>query len=313
MSTTIDLSQLPAPDVIESLDFETILADRKTALLGLVTSEQREAVEQTLQLESEPLTKLLQENAYRELVWRQRVNEAARAVMLAFANDEDLDHLVANNNVKRLMVDPGDPSATPPVPPTFESNTELRLRGQEAWEGLSVAGPTNAYEFHARSADGRVADARALSPEPCDALIIVLSREGTGVAGQELLDIVYAALTPEDIRPVCDRVTVQSAEIIDYQIDAELQLYDEGNTAQEPILAAANTRLQRFVDAQHRQRRRIGVSIYRDAIKAALHVEGVEHVNLISPADHLIITNTQAARCTSKSVRIGINSGGSNG
>jgi|TARA_A100001518_G_C1221068_1_gene65425 phage-related baseplate assembly protein len=312
MSTTIDLSQLPAPNVIESLDFETIFEERKAALLDLVTSEQREEVEQTLQLESEPLTKLLQENAYRELVWRQRVNEAARAVMLAFANDEDLDNLVANFEVQRLMIDPGDPSATPPVPPTYESNTELRLRGQEAWEGLSVAGPAAAYEFHARSADGRVADARALSPEPCDALIIVLSREGDGTASQELLDIVYEALTPEDIRPLADRVTVQSAEIIDYLIDAELQLYDEATTAQEPILEAANARLQRFVEAQHRQRRRIGVSIYRDAIKAALHVEGVEHVNLISPPEHLIITSTQTARCTSQSVRIGINSGGGN-
>lgn len=312
MSTPIDLSQLPAPTVVEELDYEVIYAERKTKLLGLVSSEKREDVEQTLELESEPLTLLLQENAYRELHWRQRVNEAARAVMLAFANDEDLDHLVANNNVKRLMIDPGDPSATPPVPPTYESNTELRLRGQEAWEGLSVAGPAAAYEFHARSADGRVADARALSPEPCDALIIVLSREGDGTASQELLDIVYEALTPEDIRPLADRVTVQSAEIIDYLIDAELQLYEEATTAQEPILEAANARLQRFVEAQHRQRRRLGVSIYRDAIKAALHVEGVETVNLISPSEHIIIDKTKAARCISQNVGIGITSGGGN-
>ncbi|MGM0825698.1 MAG: baseplate assembly protein [Pseudomonadota bacterium] len=311
MSTTIDLSQLPAPTVVEELDYETIYAERKAALLDLVSSEQRADVEETLELESEPLTKLLQENAYRELVWRQRVNEAAKGVMLAYANDEDLDNLVANYEVERLEIDPGDPDATPPVPPTYESNTELRLRGQEAWEGLSIAGPTAAYEFHARSADGRVADARALSPEPCDALIIVLSREGDGTASQELLDIVYDALTPEDIRPVCDRVTTQSAEIIDYMIDAELQLYDEATTAQEAILAAASARLQRFVEAQHRQRRRLGVSIYRDAIKAALHVEGVETVNLISPPEHIIIDKTQAARCTSQEVSIGITSGGS--
>src|SRR5690554_406268 len=182
MSSPIDLSQLPAPSVIEELAYETILAERKAALLNLVPAERRADVEATLELESEPLTLLLQENAYRELHWRQRVNEAAKAVMLAHANDEDLDNLVANFQVQRLMVDPGDPTATPPVPPTFEGNTELRLRGQESWEGLSVAGPTGAYEFHARSADGRVADVRALSPAPCEALIIVLSREGNGEA-----------------------------------------------------------------------------------------------------------------------------------
>lgn len=31
----IDLSQLPAPDVVETLDFETILAERKATLISL--------------------------------------------------------------------------------------------------------------------------------------------------------------------------------------------------------------------------------------------------------------------------------------
>ncbi|MCZ0930298.1 baseplate J/gp47 family protein [Halomonas janggokensis] len=305
MSNPIDLSQLPAPTVVEPLDFETILAERKARLVALHPEEERQAITELLTLESEPMVKMLEENAYRELLLRQRVNEAAKAVMLAHANDEDLDHLAANFEVERLVVDKGDPDASPPVAPTYESNTELRLRAQEAWEGLSIAGPRGAYEFHARSADGRVADARALSPEPCDALVIILSREGDGTASQALLDIVYDALTPETILPLGDRVTVQSAEIIDYEIDAELQLYDDADTAQEPILAAANARLTRFIDAQHRQRRRLGVSIYRDAIKAALHVEGVEHVNLIKPAEHLLIDRTQAARCTDKRLRIG--------
>lgn len=82
---TIDLSQLPAPDVVEVLDYESILAERKATLLSLCYESQREAVARTLQLESEPLTKLLEESAYREVMWRQRVNEAARANMLAYA------------------------------------------------------------------------------------------------------------------------------------------------------------------------------------------------------------------------------------
>lgn len=81
----IDLNQLPAPDVVEELDFETILAERKATLISLYPEDQQEAVARTLTLESEPLVKLLEENAYRELIWRQRVNEAARAVMLACA------------------------------------------------------------------------------------------------------------------------------------------------------------------------------------------------------------------------------------
>lgn len=102
----IDLNQLPAPDVVEELDFETILAERKATLISLYPEDQQEAVARTLTLESEPLVKLLEENAYRELIWRQRVNEAARAVMLACAAGNDLDVIGANYNTTRLIITP---------------------------------------------------------------------------------------------------------------------------------------------------------------------------------------------------------------
>lgn len=299
MSGTIDLSQLPAPDIVEALDFETVLAERKAALLTLVDESQRAEVEATLALESEPLTILLEENAYRELVWRQRVNEAARAVMIAHADDADLDHLVANFEVERLMIDPGDPDATPPVPPTYESNTDLRLRAQRAFEGLSVAGPRAAYEFHALSADGRVADATATSPAPAEALVTLLSTEGNGAASQALIDIVYPALSAETVRPVGDRLTVQSAEIIDYSVDATLYVYP--GPEQEPILAAARAALTAYVTAQ----RRIGRDIRISAIHAALHVEGVQRVELAAPTDDVVLDDTQAAHCTGTTVTIG--------
>ncbi|MCB5320437.1 baseplate assembly protein, partial [Yersinia massiliensis] len=92
----IDLSQLPAPLVVESLDYETLLTERKAAFIALYPLEEQDAVMQTLTLESEPITKLLQESTYRELVLRQRVNEAAQAVMVAYANGSDLDQLGAN-------------------------------------------------------------------------------------------------------------------------------------------------------------------------------------------------------------------------
>lgn len=65
---TIDLRQRPAPAVLEELDYETIYSERKAVLLSLYPEDQRTAVARTLTLESEPLVKLLQENAYRELL-----------------------------------------------------------------------------------------------------------------------------------------------------------------------------------------------------------------------------------------------------
>ncbi|EEZ5202831.1 hypothetical protein DB676_000217 [Escherichia coli] len=173
----IDLSQLPAPQIVDVPDFETLLAERKAEFVALHPKDEQEAVMRTLELESEPITKLLQENAYRELLLRQRINEAAQAVMVAYAIGSDLDQLAANYNVKRLTVTPADNDAVPPVAAVMESDEALRLRVPVAFEGLSVAGPTAAYEFHARSADGRVADASATSPAPAEVVLTVLSRE----------------------------------------------------------------------------------------------------------------------------------------
>ncbi|HDM8292202.1 TPA: baseplate J/gp47 family protein [Yersinia enterocolitica] len=58
---------------------------------------------------------------------------------------------------------------------------------------------------------------------------------------QYTLTIVRAALNDEDVRPVVDRVTVQSAAIVDYQIDAVIYIYP-GPEA-EPVRAASQARL----------------------------------------------------------------------
>ena len=192
--STITLSQLPQPDVIEPLDFETILAERKAYCVSLYPADQQAAIAATLDLESEPITKLLQENAYRELILRQRINEAAVANMLAWAKGADLDNLAANWNVKRLTIQPGDDTATPPVPEIKEDDAALSLRALMAWDGLSVAGPTGAYEYFALSADGKVADAKGSSPSPAQALVTILSTEGNGTADATLIAKVTAAL-----------------------------------------------------------------------------------------------------------------------
>ncbi|CAI8822531.1 baseplate assembly protein [Kosakonia quasisacchari] len=295
----IDLSQLPAPDVVEELDYEAILNDRKATLVSLFPADEQEALARTLALEPEPLTKFLQENAYREVMWRSRVNEAARAVMLAYAAGNDLDVMAANSNTARLVISPADDSTIPPTPAVMESDKDLRLRAQQAFEGLSVAGPEGAYEYHGRSADGRVADISVISPNPAYITISVLSREGDGSASDELIAIVDKALNAEDVRPVGDRVTVQSAEIVPYQINATLYFYPGPES--EPIRQAAEQQLKAYINAQ----RRLGRDIRQSAIYAALHVEGVQRVELSTPQSDLVLAKNQASYCTAWSITAG--------
>ena len=290
--STITLSQLPQPDVIEVLDYEAILAERKAYFISLYPADQQAAIAATLALESEPITKLLQENAYRELILRSRINEAAVANMLAWSKGSDLDNLVANWNVKRLTIQPGDDTATPPVPEIKEDDEALILRALMAWDGLSVAGPTGAYEYFALSADGKVADAKGSSPAPAEALVTILSTEGDGTADAALIAKVDAALSHEDRRPVADRLTVQAAGILPYTITAQLHIDSQGAEA-DVILQAASDSLAAFINP----RRRIGVEVPRSAIDAALHVQGVRKVDLIGWAD-ITPSATQAAYCT---------------
>ena len=296
---TIDLSQLPAPIIVEVLDYEDILAERKATLISLYPEEQREAVARTLALESEPIVKLLQENAYREVILRQRVNDAAKAVMLAYSTGEDLDQLGANFNTPRLVIAPADESTIPPTPAIMEADEDYRLRLQDAFEGMSTAGSAGSYRYHARSADGRVADVTAISPSPANVTVTVLSRDGDGSASAELLQVVSAALNDEDVRPVADRVIVQSAKIAPYVIEAVLYLYPGPEVA--PILTAAKQRLHNYVLTM----RRLGRSIRRSGIIAALTVEGVERVEVAQPASDIVLDKTQAGYCTGVNITPG--------
>jgi phage-related baseplate assembly protein len=294
----IDLSRLPAPQVVEALDYELILAERKAELLSLYPAAQQADIAARLALESEPLTKLLQENAYRELVWRQRVNEAALATMLAFAIGTDLEQIAARYNVVRLVITPAQPNTTPATPAVMEGDDSLRERTQMALEGLSTAGPRNSYIFHARSADGRVADATCISPAPAEVVVTVQSALADGTASADLLAIVSAYLSGEDRRPVADRLTVQSVQVIEYSVTAVLHLNTVGPEA-EPIRAAAAARLEALV----RQRRRLGLEVNRSALDAALHIEGVRRVELPGWVD-IIATEAQAPYCTAYTVSV---------
>ena len=296
---TIDMSLLPAPAVVEALDYESLLAERKATLISLYPEEQREAISRTLALESEPIVKLLQENAYREVILRQRVNDSARAVMLGYARGGDLDQLGANFSVQRLVIQPADDTTLPPTPAVMESDSDFRVRIQQAFEGMSVAGPSGSYEYHGRSADGRVADVKAISPSPACVTVSVLSREGNGTASAELIAIVSKALNDEDVRPVADRVTVQSAVIVDYTVDAVLYLFPGPEAA--PIKAAAEAKLKSYISAQHR----LGRDIRLSAIYAALHAEGVQRVELKSPKADIVLNNTQASFCSNYVIAVG--------
>jgi len=283
--SAIALDRLPPPDVVEALDFETILA----AMLDDLRARWP-AFDATV--EAEPARMLLEVAAYRELTLRQRVNDAARAVMLASATGADLDHLAALLGVARAVLDPGDAQAAPPRPAVMEDDARLRLRAQLSMEGRSVAGPRGSYVFHALGADARVRDVSVESPAPGEVVITVLSAEGDGAPGQDLLDAVAATLSAEDVRPLTDHVTVQGATVTPWRIEAVIHPY------RGPSGGVVLAQAQAQAEALAARLWRLDHDVATSAVMAALHVEGVRRVTLTDPPADIAIGPEAAARCS---------------
>lgn len=289
--TAVDLSRLPAPSVVEALNFETIYADMLASLIVFVPDFDAT-------VESDPAVKILQVAAYRELLLRARINDAARQVMVAFATDTNLDHLAALFGVTRLLITPAVPADG--IAAVYESDTDLRSRVVIAPEALSVAGPEGAYIFHARSASGDVLDASATSPSPGNVLVTILSRAVGGVASPALIATVLAYLSSETRRPMTDNVTVQSATIVPFVVTATLKTFSGPDSG--IVLAAARARLDDYLARSYR----LGRDITRAGIIAALGaVEGIQNVILTAPAADIVLDRTQAGLWTAITITHG--------
>jgi len=281
--TAVNLSRLPVPDVIEQIDYESLLAALRADLQARLPTFDA-------WLESDPIMKLLEVAAYREMLLRQQFNDRARSVMLAYALGSDLDHLGALLGVQRRLLDPGDPSQQQPA--RYESDEDFRRRITLAPESFSVAGPEGAYIYHALGAHADVLDASVSSPAPGHIHIHLLSRHGDGQANPVLLAAVNAVLNADQVRPLTDYVSVHSAQIVDYAIKADVYTY-AGPDA-DVVLAQSRQRVAAYVAEHHR----LGRDVTRSALFAALHSEGVQRVILHEPAADLLLDRQHAAYCS---------------
>ncbi|MEF1312042.1 baseplate J/gp47 family protein [Vibrio mytili] len=275
-TVNVDMSQLPKPAVIEQLDYEEILQEWIVRYQGLDPDYQDVN-------ESDPVYKLIEVAAFREMVLRQRVNDGAHATMLAYAVDEDLDVIGANFDVERLVIDEGDPDAVPPIERVMESNEAFRYRIQLSNRAKNTAGSADDYEFWALSADGRVKSVATDSPQgTLTVTVSVLSHEGNGTATPELITLVENTLTPKGTRPLSDEVVVQSANINEFAVVAELELFSGPD--QSEVLNAARAQLDKWLSESHRQ----GMDLTLDGFYASLRVSGVYKVHLTSPEADII-------------------------
>ena len=349
--TAVDISQLPKPDVIQQISFEDIYSEMRDQMNGLVPLTFDGAGKVDLQkaelitedngdqyyrvpansdagmmyvdLESDPAARQLQIVAYREMLVRQRTNDASLAVMLAYAIDADLDQIAAQYGVSRFLLVAADPANN--IEAVYESNDDFRRRIQLSNEGYSTAGPEGAYVYHALSADANVKDASAQSPTfqlaqitdvvratlpenaivlivkddagladpmPGDVAVTVLSRVGNGTADNTILANVDNKLNEDGIRPISDTVRDRSASVTEYTIDATLTTYAGPDSSL--VIANATQQCQNYVDENHK----LGRDITLSGIYGALHRPGVHKVILNNFDTDIICNRSESAYCT---------------
>lgn len=252
MTQTIDLTSIAPPDVVEELDFEAIYQD-------LLADFRRLCPHWTTSLESDPVVKLLELAAYREMLIRARINDAAQANLLAFANGGDLDQLAAFYGVQRQ---------------SNELDERLRLRVQLQIAALAGNGTRERYRAKAMEASSAVVDAAVL--QPAAGSVDVALKIADGNPAEVVLDTVRTAFAGDDARILGVPLTVRQAQA--RAIDVTATIYREVSAPVDlaPRLAAGLA--QAIVDYAQ-----LGRDMPRSWLLARLHVAGVSRVELAEP------------------------------
>ena len=295
----INLLGLPLPNLIEPIDTETEILRLRAEVAAKFPADH--PIQAALNLESEPINKVIEILAYRYCLKIAEDNRKARSLMLSFATGGDLDHIgVTYYRLERKLIQAEDKTANPPKPAIYESDDDYRYRLALSIEAMTMAGSAGSYEFHALSASPEVHNVTVHSPAPTEVDVYlagqidgdVLQQSGKTVGvSQQSVDDVYKALVADDVRPLTDLVQVQSATAKAYSINAVI--YVKNGISPQTILASALTALRQYLIDNFKPSARVATS----RIIGALDVMGVSRIELNEPTTDVLVEIGEVAHC----------------
>lgn len=275
--TTLDLKTLPAPQIIAELDHAAIVARQNAAFqlewanLRLIYPDLPDY--DVSMLETDPAVILNQAESYREVNLLAAINDAARARLLAFAEGADLDQLAIFYDVVRQE---------------GETDTRLKTRVILAIQGRSTGGPKERYKSVVMNADVRVASVEPYRVGRSPLIYIaVFSTEPNGVASEELLAIVRAALTDENVQLMNDEFVVSSAVLSVVNLGFDIWLLPD---AEEATVTRAAAALRTAWAAEQA----LGRDLVREWWVSKLMISGVHKVVPTAPSADSIAPPSQA-------------------
>lgn len=310
-----DLGDVP---IVVPVDFEEIKASRDDYLIAALS---RYGIDYDVaKLETDPQVIAFSEGGgNQEMKFRQRVNEAIRALSLATAIGGDLDHIAATYaGISRLHYDnaaddrPDNAQWDDVLGKWVEQDDIFRARILLAFEAFSTAGPEGAYTFHALELDGKrdIADVAVYSEEDAATYSAGLHADaysaglipnpfagrnnGNPVLAPEVLVIVlptvtYGAADQSLMDRTFQAVTPKDVRPIGDNVriepavvtpyDIEVTLYYAPGVDVSAMAAEAKKRLAAYATS----RRRIGLAVQREVIGGRAAVDDNVTVEVTKP------------------------------
>lgn len=184
-----------------------------------------------------------------------------------------------------------------------ETDEQLRERIKLAPSQYSSAGSRASYLFYAKSANALITDVSVSSPIPGVVQIVPLTEFDDTPA--QVIEDVYNACSPENVRPLTDTVIALAPVRKDYAITVDVVLYENAVAVTERAAIAAA--LENYAAGK---RTKLGLDIVRSEIAKIARLASVYDVTVVSPAANLIISDGQFPHCTAITVNItGFNRG----
>ena len=184
-----------------------------------------------------------------------------------------------------------------------ENDENFRERIQIAPESYSVAGPSGAYEYWARSAHQDIIDVAVLGPPdtvPGNVNIYPLMVNGD-LPTQEILDAVFEVCNAEDKRPDTDFVHVLSPEAVNFELNVRYWIDRKRATQAVQIQNAVEAAVNGWITWQ---RSKLGRDLNPSELNHRMVAAGAKRTEIISP-DFKVLTASQVAIMTSKTLTLG--------
>jgi phage-related baseplate assembly protein len=285
--TSIDVSRLTAPDAIEVVSFDDLVAAGKTRFLSEWADQQR--VDTSLSdfteqdLATHPLIVGLRTFAYVRGLDRQRVNDALSALLAPLAAGSNLDTLVASRNVERMTIS----AATATQAAVMESDVSLLRRYLLSFDKPS-AGSSGRYLYDAWTAwpqstdktlglwDARV-NGWAVHGRRGDTDVVVIGPYGRLPTADEL-NTIRKAVTDPNRAPEAVAISVMAATRAEYAASLVIEIPGVGPSA-DAVKAEAINR----VTTAATNRVLVGGEIPDGLLAGAAYGDGVIRVRDLSP------------------------------